>query len=393
MTLAHPVRVLHVYRTFYPDTWGGIEETIHQTCLATSNLGVKSSVFCLSTKPVPLHINRAGYDVYRRRSWLAPASCDLGGPASFQQLKLLLQQHDVIHLHFPWPFADLLHLIAGSGRPSVMTYHSDIVRQRFLGRLYAPLMWRTLMAMDAIVATSPIYAKTSPILSDPKVSHKVRSIPIGLQPTAVATADRSILDRLGILPSTPFILFLGALRNYKGLDTLMRAANQVGGRIVVAGEGRERSRVEAQQRANALENVVLTGTVTEDEKMALLEACRALVLPSNMRSEAFGVVLLEASRAGKPMVTCEIGTGTSFVNQNGKTGLVVLPDDPEALASALNTLLVNGDFAAELGRNARHRFDDNFNSDRVGLAYSELYHDVSHASRRLPEPTFGVPDP
>lgn len=284
-----------------------------------------------------------------------------------------------MHLHYPWPFADLLLLASRSDRPTVMTYHSDIVRQRFLGRLYAPLMWRTLGAMDAIVATSPAYAETSPVLSDPAVSHKVRTIPIGLQPDVVATADHSILTRLDISPGTPFILFLGALRHYKGLDTLVRAAGNVAGQIVIAGDGGERNEVKKQKLAYGLKNVLLTGAVTEEEKIALLQTCRALVLPSNVRAEAFGVVLLEASRAGKPMVTCEIGTGTTFVNQHNKTGLVVPPSDPMALASALNTLLYDASLADELGRNARQRFEGSFTSDRVGTAYSELYRSLSRS--------------
>lgn len=281
-----------------------------------------------------------------------------------------------MHLHYPWPFADLLLLASRSDRPTVMTYHSDIVRQRFLGRLYAPLMWRTLGAMDAIVATSPAYAETSPVLSDPAVNPKVRTIPIGLQPD-VATADHSILTKLGISPGAPFILFLGALRHYKGLDTLMRAAGKVAGPIVIAGDGSERSKVEKQKLDCGLKNVVLAGAITEEEKIALLQTCRALVLPSDVRAEAFGVVLLEASRAGKPMVTCEIGTGTTFANQHNETGLVVPPSDPTALASALNTLLHDPKLADEFGRNARHRFEGNFTSDRVGAAYSELYRSLS----------------
>src|SRR5690606_4141121 len=116
----------------------------------------------------------------RARAWAAPASCDLGGPGALREFAELARKHDIVHYHFPWPFADIMHMAGNVRIPSVMTYHSDIVRQSALSRLYAPLMWRMLTAMDRIVATSPAYAATSRILTDRRIAARVNVIPLGL---------------------------------------------------------------------------------------------------------------------------------------------------------------------------------------------------------------------
>jgi rhamnosyl/mannosyltransferase len=173
--------------------------------------------------------------VWRERSWLAPASCDFGSVAAFRLFAWRAAAADVLHFHFPWPFADLLNMLGVARRPKVMTYHSDIVRQRALSMLYGPLMRRTLMSMDAVVATSPTYIKTSPVLQSIAATGKVKVIPFGIRDylpeystrQLFARTKSSILDRLNLLQGK-FVLALGVLRYYKGLHTLIEAANQVG---------------------------------------------------------------------------------------------------------------------------------------------------------------------
>ena len=116
--------------------------------------------------------------------------------------------------------------------------------------------------------------------------------------------------------------------------------------------------------------------VTDGEKIALLKACRGLVLPSHLRSEAYGMVLVEASMMARPMVTCEIGTGTSFVNLDGKTGFVVPPESPQRLAKAMNALLADPVQAEKFGNAARMRYESLFSGPALGMAYTRLYQNV-----------------
>jgi rhamnosyl/mannosyltransferase len=362
------VRVLHVYKTYFPDPPGGVQEAIRQICHATARLGVKNTVFCLSPQPNPPALIEDGISVRRAKAWAAPASCDLGGIGALRSFAEAVRNHDIVHYHFPWPFADVMHLAVNVTAKSVMTYHSDVVRQSGLNLLYAPLMWRMLRRMDRIIATSPAYAATSRILTDQRVAAKVNVIPFGL-------ADRfPEYSAIAAEPSEPpYFLFIGVLRYYKGLSTLLKAARHVNARIVIAGAGPQEE--ELKRRAQELEcdNIEFAGFVSEEEKFRLLRNCRAFVLPSDKRSEAFGVALLEAAMFGRPMVSVEIGTGTSFINAHGMTGLVVPPDDSAVLAKALNQLLYDERLCREFGENARSRYLSHFSSASLAAAYTSLY--------------------
>jgi len=370
--------VLHVYRTYFPDPQGGMQEAIRQMCLATKAAGVSNTIFTLSPKPQPAVIERPEGRVVRSRSWAAPASCDLGGLDAAAQFRSLAKQSDVVHFLYPWPYADLIHAATGVRTPAVLTYVSDVVRQRWLGRAYAPLMWRTLRSMRAIVANCPAYARTSPVLSDPAIRDKVRVIPLGIvEESYPVHGDDAVFSRLGLAADEPFFLFIGVLRYYKGLHVLIEAARQVKARIVIAGSGPGGEKLRALAGQQGASNVLFAGQISDEEKVALLKRCRALVLPSHLRSEAYGMVLVEASIFGRPLVSCEIGTGTSYVNAHEESGLVVPPENSVALAGVLNVLLNDASLAESLGRGARARYERLFSGPALGRAYADLFREVA----------------
>lgn len=369
------MKVLHVYRTYFPDPPGGLQEAIRQICLSTKALGVENTVFTLSPNPQPRMISLPEAEVFRCRSWAAPASCDLGGADAIETFRYLAKEVDIIHYLFPWPFGDILHEFAPR-KPSVLTYISDIVRQKWLGALYAPLMWRTLSSMDAIVSNAPGYAMSSPVLQDRAIQDRIRQIPLGINEITDVEGDDGILERIGVGKGEPFILFLGALRYYKGLHILLEAAQKIHGKILIAGSGSEAPALNEQAKRLKLGNVFFCGQVKEAEKIALLKACRALVLPSHLRSEAYGMVLVEASMFSKPMVSCEIGTGTSFINRNLETGFVVEPENSQEMASAINRLLADHELAMRLGLAARRRYEVHFSGAALGRGYLQLYNDL-----------------
>jgi len=377
------IRVLHVYRTYYPDPPGGLQEAIRQICLSTKDFGVESRIFTLSPDPLPETLVSIEAGIFRSRSWCAPASCDLGGWNSFKLFRELNEWADIVHYHFPWPFADILSLLEGHNKPSVMTYHSDIVRQRLLGRIYEPLMRSTLNRMNAVVATSPAYASTSLVLTRNVPAGNLRTIPLGIVDYATSLVQTQGCDnslaRLN-LGDTPFVLALGVLRYYKGLHTLVEAANAIDAKVVIAGSGPEEMALKAQSSQLGCTQIVFAGQVSDAEKLALLRKCKALVLPSHVRSEAFGMVLVEASMFGKPMVCCEVGSGTSYVNEHGVTGFVIPPESPKDLAKACNKLLKNEYLASSMGKAARTRYENLFSGEALGKAYFDLYTEVTTAN-------------
>ena len=174
------MRILHVYRTYYPDPPGGLQEAIRQIALATQRLGFENRIFCLSPSPDPQQIIRPEGMVFRSKSWAAPASCDLGLLHAMRSFANLARWADIVHYHFPWPYADFLRFSVQPQKPTVMTYHSDVVGKGMLGTLYTSLMHKMLGSMNAVVATSPAYIESSPVLRAWVKPHRLRVIPLGI---------------------------------------------------------------------------------------------------------------------------------------------------------------------------------------------------------------------
>lgn len=361
------MRVLHIYKTYFPDTVGGLEEAIRQICLSTRSFGIENTVFSLSAEGAS-DANREEGRVVKASKFGTFFSCDFGGLSSFRMLKELAKDTDVIHLHYPWPFGDLLLLALPKKIPVVVTYHSDILRQKLFDVFYAPLRLMLLRRAKTIVATSPNYAATSRCLSKRFVKGKVVTIPLTVSRKKHRPKQPDLLKGYFGAKSTSFVLFLGVQRYYKGLGYLVGAAGLTEVNIVIAGK-KTNSNIFAKKPAN----LFLLDEVTEAEKEWLLCHASALVLPSHLRTEAFGVVLLEASVRGIPMITCDIETGTSYVNLHNHTGIVVPPRSPSALANAIEKLVENRELAREFGRNATRRFENKFSPDVVGKSYARLY--------------------
>jgi rhamnosyl/mannosyltransferase len=277
---------------------------------------------------------------------------------------------DIVHLHAPWPFAEMAALLHPGGRARrVVTYHADIVNRDGLARAYRPLITRMLAGCDAVVATSQPYIDSSPVLS--RLPRRPHAIPLGIDPASYPDPDPARVAAWRARVGTGIFLFLGVLRYYKGLDVLAAASRNVAGTTVVVGDGPERPRLAALARNRP--DLVLTGYLSDADKMALLQLARAVVLPSIQRAEAFGMSLLEGAMAGRALVSTALGTATDRVNRHGETGLVVPPGDADALAGAMQGLAAEPERAAAFGRAARARFDALYTGRAMGAAYGRLY--------------------
>jgi glycosyltransferase involved in cell wall biosynthesis len=381
-----PMRVLHFYKTYYPDSVGGIEQVIRQMCVGTGRLGVTNTVLSLSREKNLVPIAFEGHTVHRvpLDFELASNACSV---ASLGALARLAREADVVHYHFPWPFMDLAHFLARVKKPTVVTYHSDIVRQKKLLRLYQPLKQRFLRSVDAIVATSPNYMESSAVLG--RYRDKTHIITYGLDQSTYPQADPARLAHWRERIGPKFFLFVGVLRYYKGLHVLLEAVAGTNYPVVIVGAGPEETALKAQALRLGLNNVIFVGAVGEEDKVALLTLCYALAFPSHLRSEAFGISLLEGAMYGKPMVSCDIGSGTTYINIDGETGLVTPPADPQALRTALRTLWDNPEMAREMGVRAAARFQEVFTAGQMAASYAALYREV--VARRAATPGVVTP--
>lgn len=367
------MRVLHFFKTYYPDTTGGIEQVMYQLCQGSRALGVDGQVLTLSPEPEPGQIQVADHSVTRVKENFNLASTGFSLPV-FSAFKEMAAEADLVHFHFPWPWMDLVHFATRHGKPTVLSYHSDIIKQRTLLKLYAPLMNQMLKSMDRILVASPNYQRTSETLKP--FADKTVVVPYGLDADAYpqVSAERMAFWR-GQVPEK-FFLFVGVLRYYKGLDSVLEAMKGVDYPLLILGSGPQEQELKAQAERLQLRNVRFLGRLDDEDKACLLQLCYALAFPSHLRSEAFGISLLEASMYGKPMVSCEIGTGTTYVNIHEQTGLAVPPADPLALREALRRLWENPEQARQFGAQAKNRFEQLFTAERMCASTVEVYREV-----------------
>ena len=364
------IRVLHFYKTCYPYSFGGVEQVIHQLCMGGTSHGIVNEVLVLSPEGTDETVEVDGYTIHRVKQTFEVASTGFSIKA-FSRFKKLAKEVDVIHYHFPWPFMDLVHIFSRLKKPSVVSYHSDIIRQKTLLKFYRPLMHYFLSDVTSITAASPNYLASSNVLEQYKDKSEV--IPFGLDRHSYPIPETELFEQWEKVTGNKFFLFLGVLRYYKGLHILLDALIGLDYPVVIAGSGPiETELFEHAQKLN-LKNVHFVGKVSEEDKSTLLSTCYGVVFPSHLRSEAFGISLLEGAMYGKPMISSEIGTGTTYINIDKKTGVVIPPSDPEALKEALKYLWENEQEAKEMGRNAEARYWELFTAGKMVESYADLY--------------------
>ncbi len=371
------MRILHFYRTAFPDTMGGIEQVIHQLALGASQSGIEVDVLSLSSDKQIKSIEFNGYWTHRAHLDFQLASTGFS-LSVIRQFSRLAKKADVIHYHFPWPFMDVVHFVTGVKKPTIVTYHSDIIRQKELLFIYRPLMNRFLGSVDRIVATSPNYRATSQVMV--RYSDKTSVIPIGLDK---ATYPKPSQDRMKYWSERlggKFFLFIGVIRYYKGLHILLSASKGTDYPIVIVGAGPIEQQLKIEVTRLGLERVHFLGFLPDEDKVALLTLCYSVVFPSHLRSEAFGISLLEGAMYGKPLISSEIGTGTTFINIANETGLVVPPSDPIALREAMQYLWQHPEQAAIMGKKAQERYWRLFTAERMVNSYVDLYKELMDES-------------
>jgi glycosyltransferase involved in cell wall biosynthesis len=362
-------KILHIYKDYYP-VLGGIENHLRTLAEAQAAQGHSVAVM-VTSRTRQTHcseMNGVRIIFAGRLATVASTPLSLALP-----LQLRRERADIVHLHFPYPMGDLAHRLTGRIRRTVITYHSDIVRQKNLLRFYAPFLRLALARADRIVATSPGYIETSPFLA-PQAA-KCVVVPYGIHPARFESVDPDRVAALRAPYREPLILFVGQLRYYKGVEFLIRAMPQVLGHLWLVGSDTTTRRDELEALAQTLG---ITARVTflgeQDATLpAYFRACDVFALPSIERSEAFGIVQLEAMAAGKPVVSCDVGTGVAWVNQNEITGLVVPPRDPAALAAALNRLTADASLRAQMGTAGRQRVQSEFTVDKMVDRIDKVY--------------------
>jgi glycosyltransferase involved in cell wall biosynthesis len=296
--------------------------------------------------------------------------------------KIRYSKADIIHLHWPNPGAVLAYLASGHRGRLVIAYHSDVVRQRTLAAAFMPILRAALKRAAAIIVSTPNYIDGSYVL--PQFRDRCRVIPYGISEDYFDQVDPRAVLRTREKYGPRMVLGVGRMVYYKGFDHLVRAMVHVDAHLILIGKGPLREYLSGLAAELGVgERVTFLSEV--DDIRPYYHAADVFALSSVMRSEAFGIVQLEAMACGIPVINTQLDSGVTFVSPHGVSGLTVPPSDPPALGRAINELLDRPDWRAELGANARRRVAHNFTIDKMVQSTFQLYMDVMNGESERAE--------
>ncbi len=372
------LKILEVNKAYFPHI-GGIETLVKQYSeeLGQFNAQVRTLV-CRDGKGGTIREKVDGVPIVRAGSLGTYFSC----PISFQFIKLfrkMAKNADIVHLNFPFPLADLALLLSGYKGKVAVTWHSDIVKQKKLLFFYKPLMKYLLNRADVIFTATEGHINGSDYL--PEYREKCRIVPFGLTIEDYVNIEKKpILTEKLTDKNSVKIFFTGRLVYYKGVDVLLKAFTKVKNcELFIAGTGELEAKLKAYVESHKLtEKVHFLGFLPDIELKQAYADCDIFVLPSVAKSEAFGIVQLEAMVYGKPVINTNLPSGVPYVSLDGETGLTVPPSDAKALAKAINRLAGDKALREKFGRNAFQRICNNFDEkDVIRKLYNYLAEEVA----------------
>ncbi|MDE6540120.1 MAG: glycosyltransferase [Ruminococcus sp.] len=361
------IKILEINKAYFPHT-GGIETLVKQY---SEELGKYKNIeihtlVCRDGRGKTYSEKINGVKLTRAGSFGTYFSCPLS--VSFIRLfRKMSANADIIHIHVPFPLADLALLLSGYSGKVIVSWHSDIVKQKKLLMLYKPLMKYLLDRADCILVATEGHIMGSEFL--PEYRHKCRVLPYGITSENYLNIKKiPFLTEKATNPESVKVFFTGRLVYYKGVDVLIRAFRKVKDNceLFIAGTGTLESELKRNVQEYGLnDRVHFLGFLPEEQLKQAFSDCDIFVLPSVKRSEAFGIVQLEAMIYGKPVINTNLPSGVPCVSIHEKTGITVMPYDTHELANAINILRKNKSLREKMGQNAQKRVLDYFNEKNI----------------------------
>ena len=228
-----------------------------------------------------------------------------------------------------------------------------------------------LHSSDLIVLPSDTYRRKL-LEAFPDIEHKTIYIHNGINPAQFRPAESGQTTN----EKNRYILCVAELREYKAIDVLLHAGkplltNDRSLRLVLAGDGPLRGELEGLASSLGIsDQTVFLGTQGPEEIVRLLQGCETMVLPSRM--EPFGIVLIEAMACKTPVVATTVG-GIPEIVDNEITGILVPPEDPQALTEGLRRVLTDRDLRKTIAENGYSRVLERFCSTHTGAAYEKAF--------------------
>lgn len=361
---------------FYPIR-GGVEKVEYDLMKGLCARGIDCDMLCAGKEGVVGDMEATEHGRIMVSRTIVEAEGTTISPLMITKLRRICKEYDVIHVHHPDPMAALALFLSGYKGKVVLHWHSDILKQNLALVFYTPLQNWLLRRADRIVCTTPVYMKESPFLT--KVQDKALCIPIGIDPIPDVEEEKvqKMRERFG---NRKMIFSLGRLVYYKGYEYLIRAAQYLDDNCVVLIGGSGPLRTELQTLIEMLglkEKVVLLGRVEDEDLPVFYHACDVYCMSSVQRTEAFGIVQIEAMSCGKPLVATNIkGSGVSWVNSHGESGLNAEPSDAEGLARVIKEILNDKETYQRFTEGSKVRFREWFTIDKMISSALKLYQEI-----------------
>lgn len=350
-------KILHLTKTYHPYTYGGVETVIKKI----TNLLSKNYKFdILSTNKFDntlIKKKNISYFSFKENLNIFSTPFSINLLLHFYRSKNL---YSIINFHYPWPFMNLCIFFLRKKIKKVVTYHADAISgNKIIDILYLPFAFFFLKKMDKIVVTSSQYYKSSKILKFFK--KKIKIIPNFID-----------VKKINKINDKNYILFLGALRKYKGFDVIRDAAKLVNYKFILAGNFTKKDII----KFNFSKNVKFIFKPSEKKKNELLKNCSLLILPSTNRLEAFGLALLEAANFKKPVISSNLSTGVNSIIKNNFNGFLIRPNDYVQLVKKINYLMQNIKIRKKMGLKNYKILINKFNSKMGAAKYKKLYYNL-----------------
>jgi len=350
------MKILQINKFYYP--WiGGVETVVQEIAgwLSEEN-NFKIDVLVCNDKSQRVIEEINGIKIFRASSF----GIFLGMPLSFDFFllyKKIFKNYDLLFLHYPFPLGFVAYTFFSPKKDLVVWYHSDIVRQKFLEIFFIPFHLFVLKKSKKIFVSNPNLIRSSNYLKKFKEKCVITPFGVDLEKFKLNEEIKKEINEIKKKYEPPIVLSVGRYVYYKGFEYLIESAKNVEARFLIVGDGPLKGKYENIIKKLNLENKVFLIPPVEN-LLPYYYACDLFVLPSITKSEAFGIVLLEAMACGKPLITTEIGTGTSFINQNEVTGFVVKPKNSKIFSEKINEILKNEDLKEKFSQNSIKRIQE-----------------------------------
>lgn len=375
------MKIVQTNKAYYPKV-GGIETTITTLSegLVNNYSADVEALVCNHKKTTEdIEKNIKGVNVHYLPTYGFVSSLPLSPNYPTSLLKL---NGDILHIHQPFPLADLtlefFPKLKKNFSKIVTSWHCDITRQKWALPFYGKYIHKFLTMVDKIIVSNPYLIENSEFLPDYKNKCEVIPIGINLEWAKINSKEVNYYNHFQNETKNSVILFVGRLVVYKGIEYLIRAMQVVkNSSLVIIGSGPlEKNLKNLIDELNLNSRITIIPEVDDNTLQNYYKTCDLFVLPSINKTEAYGIVQIEAMACGKPVVCTALGTGTTYLNIHNFTGLVVPPSDSKSLAKAINKILGDNELKTTFGTNGKERALAEFTSDKMVKSTYELYEEL-----------------